>query len=110
MNLQKRIFGLNMIMLGLSLIAMLGISIFVANNSYQNQESWQTSSQKTANSQTSLESFTGADFTSLAEQLATSGAQLYVASGGKTVFSNIQEDVEDVTSVSISSTTHNLCG
>ncbi|HFI0149368.1 TPA: sensor histidine kinase [Streptococcus suis] len=106
MNLQKRIFGLNMVMLVLSLVAMLGISIFVANNIYQNQESWQTSSQKTANSQTSLEAFTGTDFTSLAEQLAPSGAQLYVSSNGKTVFSNIQEDVEDVTSVSISSATH----
>ena len=106
MNLQKRIFGLNMVMLVLSLVAMLGISIFVANNIYQNQESWQTSSQKTASSQASLEAFTGTDFTSLAEQLATSGAQLYVGSDGKTVFSNIQEDLEDVTSVSISSTTH----
>lgn len=40
MNLQKRIFGLNMIMLVLSLVAMLGISIFVANNIYKHQESW----------------------------------------------------------------------
>lgn len=106
MNLQKRIFGLNMVMLGLSLMAMLGISIFVANNSYQNQDSWQSSSQKTATSQASLEAFTGTDFTSLAEQLAGSGARLYVASGGKTVFSNTQEDVEDLTSVSISQTPH----
>ncbi|HFU4026482.1 TPA: hypothetical protein ACGO0F_002257, partial [Streptococcus suis] len=81
MNLQKRIFGLNMVMLVLSLVAMLGISIFVANNIYQNQESWQTSSQKTASSQASLEAFTGTDFTSLAEQLVPSGAQLYVATG-----------------------------
>lgn len=106
MNLQKRIFGLNMVMLVLSLVAMLGISIFVANNIYKHQESWQSSSQKTANSQATLEAFTGIDFTSLAEQLAPSGAQLHVSSNGKTVFSNIQEDVEDVTSVSISPTTH----
>lgn len=38
MKLQKRIFRLNMMMLVLSLIAMLGVSVYVVNSIYRNQE------------------------------------------------------------------------
>lgn len=38
MKLQKRIFRLNMIMLIFSLVAMLGVSVYVVNSIYRNQE------------------------------------------------------------------------
>ncbi|NQI72823.1 hypothetical protein HO590_06350 [Streptococcus suis] len=106
MNLQKRIFRLNMMMLVLSLIAMLGVSIYVVNSIYRNQGTWQSTSQKTATSQTSLENFSGTDFSSLADELAKSGAQLYAESNGEVVFSNFKDDSEDLSTVSISATTH----
>ncbi|NQG97082.1 HAMP domain-containing histidine kinase [Streptococcus suis] len=106
MNLQKRIFRLNMLMLGISLLAMLAISVFVVNNIYLNRSSLLSTSQKTAMSQTSIEEFSGTDYVSLAEKLASGGAQLYVESDGFILFSNIQEDVEDITAVGISETTH----
>lgn len=37
MNLQKRIFRVNMTMIVLSLIAMLRVSIYVVNSIYRNQ-------------------------------------------------------------------------
>ncbi|BCP62891.1 hypothetical protein SUT328_20930 [Streptococcus parasuis] len=80
MNLQKRIFRVNMTMLVLSLIAMLGVSIYVVNSIYRNQGTWQSTSQKTAASQQSIESFEGTDFTNLADALSVNGAQLYVES------------------------------
>ncbi|HFI0601964.1 TPA: sensor histidine kinase [Streptococcus suis] len=106
MNLQKRIFRLNMLMLGISLLAMLAISVFVVNNIYLNRSSLLSTSQKTAMSQTSIEEFSGTDYVALAEKLASGGAQLYVESDGFILFSNIQEDVEEVTAVAISETTH----
>ncbi|MGV3022438.1 sensor histidine kinase [Streptococcus suis] len=106
MNLQKRIFRLNMLMLGISLLAMLAISVFVVNNIYLNRSSLLSTSQKTAMSQTSIGEFSGTDYVSLAEKLASGGAQLYVESDGFILFSNIQEDVEDITAVGISETTH----
>lgn len=106
MNLQKRIFWLNMGMLVISLLAMLGISIYVANNIYQNQGAWQSTSQKTAISQTALEGFSGTDFTRLAEELAATGAQLHVMEGDWVVYSNLQEEEADLLSVQISATTH----
>ncbi|HFI0301725.1 TPA: ATP-binding protein [Streptococcus suis] len=106
MNLQKRIFRLNMMMLVLSLIAMLGVSIYVVNSIYRNQGTWQSTSQKTATSQASLENFSGTDFSSLADELAKSGAQLHVESNGEVVFSNFKDDSEDLSTVSISATTH----
>lgn len=106
MNLQKRIFRLNMFMLIISLVAMLGISVYVVNNLYLHRSSQMTSSQKTAASQTSVEQFSGTDFAGLANQLAANGAQLYVSHNGQTVYSTLQEDVEDVTNVSVSQTTH----
>ncbi|HFR3703029.1 TPA: ATP-binding protein [Streptococcus suis] len=106
MNLQKRIFRLNMLMLGISLLAMLAISVFVVNNIYLNRSSLLSTSQKTATSQTSIEEFSGTDYVSLAEKLASGGAQLYVESDGYILFSNIQEDVEDITAVGISEITH----
>ncbi len=45
MNLQKRIFRVNMTMLVLSLIAMLGVSIYVVNSIYRNQGTRQSTSQ-----------------------------------------------------------------
>lgn len=106
MNLQKRIFRLNMMMLVLSLIAMLGVSIYVVNSIYRNQGTWQSTSQKTATSQANLENFSGTDFSSLADELAKSGAQLYAESNGEVVFSNFKDDSEDLSTVSISATTH----
>ncbi|MDG3214030.1 hypothetical protein MKM44_07705 [Streptococcus suis] len=106
MNLQKRIFRVNMTMLVLSLIAMLGVSIYVVNSIYRNQGTWQSTSQKTAASQASLENFSGTDFSSLADELAKSGVQLYAESNGEVVFSNFKDDSENLTTISISATTH----
>ncbi|HFU4115783.1 TPA: ATP-binding protein [Streptococcus suis] len=106
MNLQKRIFRLNMMMLVLSLIAMLGVSVYVVNSIYRNQGTWQTTSQKTAASQQSLEKFTGTDFASLAEALSLNGAQLYVESNGEILFSNLTDDADELSEVTVSSTTH----
>ncbi|HFI0644801.1 TPA: ATP-binding protein [Streptococcus suis] len=106
MNLQKRIFRLNMMMLVLSLIAMLGVSVYVVNSIYRNQGTWQTTSQKTAASQQSLEKFTGTDFASLADALSLNGAQLYVESNGEILFSNLTDDADELSEVTVSSTTH----
>ncbi|HFI0256767.1 TPA: ATP-binding protein [Streptococcus suis] len=106
MNLQKRIFRLNMIMLVLSLIAMLGVSVYVVNSIYRNQGTWQSTSQKTASSQQTLESFSGTDFPKLADDLAGSGAQLYVESNGQVLFSNLKDDADELSEVTVSSTTH----
>ncbi|MGQ7462578.1 ATP-binding protein [Streptococcus suis] len=106
MNLQKRIFRLNMMMLVLSLIAMLGVSIYVVNSIYRSQGTWQTTSQKTAASQQSLEKFTGTDFASLADDLALSDAKLYVESNGEVLFSNLKDDADEISEVTVSSTTH----
>lgn len=95
-----------MVMLVLSLIAMLGVSIYLVNGIYRNHRSWQSTSQKTATSQQVLEEFSGTDFTQLAERLALTDAQLYVESNGFILFSNMQDDREDLTAVVISSTTH----
>lgn len=95
-----------MVMLVLSLIAMLGVSIYLVNGIYRNHRSWQSTSQKTATSQKVLEEFSGTDFTQLAERLALTDAQLYVESNGFILFSNMQDDREDLTAVVISSTTH----
>lgn len=105
MNLQKRIFRLNMMMLVLSLIAMLGVSVYVVNSIYRNQGTWQTTSQKTAASQQSLEKFTGTDFASLADALSLNGAQLYVESNGEILFSNLTDDADELSEVTVSSTT-----
>ncbi|HEL1613540.1 TPA: HAMP domain-containing histidine kinase [Streptococcus suis] len=106
MNLQKRIFRLNMMMLVLSLIAMLGVSVYVVNSIYRNQGTWQTTSQKTAASQQSLEKFTGTDFASLADALSLNGAQLYVESNGEILFSNLTDDADELSEVTVSSTPH----
>ncbi|HEL2055316.1 TPA: HAMP domain-containing histidine kinase [Streptococcus suis] len=106
MNLQKRIFRLNMMMLVLSLIAMLGVSVYVVNSIYRNQGTWQSTSQKTAASQQSLEKFTGTDFASLADALSLNGAQLYVESNGEILFSNLTDDADELSEVTVSSTTH----
>ncbi|NQJ21557.1 HAMP domain-containing histidine kinase [Streptococcus suis] len=106
MNLQKRIFRLNMMMLVLSLIAMLGVSVYVVNSIYRNQGTWQTTSQKTAASQQSLKKFTGTDFASLADALSLNGAQLYVESNGEILFSNLTDDADELSEVTVSSTTH----
>ncbi|HFR3976523.1 TPA: ATP-binding protein [Streptococcus suis] len=106
MNLQKRIFRLNMMMLVLSLIAMLGVSVYVVNSIYRNQGIWQTTSQKTAASQQSLEKFTGTDFASLADALSLNGAQLYVESNGEILFSNLTDDADELSEVTVSSTPH----
>ncbi|HEM6219484.1 TPA: HAMP domain-containing histidine kinase [Streptococcus suis] len=106
MNLQKRIFRLNMMMLVLSLIAMLGVSVYVVNSIYRSQGTWQTTSQKTAASQQSLEKFTGTDFASLADALSLNGAQLYVESNGEILFSNLTDDADELSEVTVSSTTH----
>ncbi|HFR3425258.1 TPA: ATP-binding protein [Streptococcus suis] len=105
MNLQKRIFRLNMMMLVLSLIAMLGVSVYVVNSIYRNQGTWQSTSQKTAASQQSLEKFTGTDFASLADALSLNGAQLYVESNGEILFSNLTDDADELSEVTVSSTT-----
>ncbi|MGT2742609.1 HAMP domain-containing sensor histidine kinase [Streptococcus plurextorum] len=106
MNLQKRIFRLNIVMLALSLVAMLGISVFVANNMYQNRGNWQSISQATEISQKALENFRGTNFVELADQLSSSDARLYVAENGQLVYSNLDDDTDDVTSVSISQEAH----
>lgn len=106
MNLQKRIFRLNMMMLVLSLIAMLGVSVYVVNSIYRNQGTWQTTSQKTAASQQSLKKFTGTDFASLADALSLNGAQLYVESNGEILFSNLTDDADELAEVTVSATTH----
>ncbi|HEM4050916.1 TPA: HAMP domain-containing histidine kinase [Streptococcus suis] len=106
MNLQKRIFRLNMMMLVLSLIAMLGVSVYVVNSIYRSQDTWQTTSQKTASSQQTLESFSGTDFASLADTLSLNGAQLYVESNGEILFSNLTDDADELSEVTVSSTTH----
>lgn len=106
MNLQKRIFRLNMMMLVLSLIAMLGVSVYVVNSIYRNQGTWQTTSQKTVASQQSLEKFTGTDFASLADALSLNGAQLYVESNGEILFSNLTDDADELSEVTVSSTPH----
>ncbi|MCK3904918.1 HAMP domain-containing histidine kinase [Streptococcus suis] len=106
MNLQKRIFRLNMTMLVLSLIAMLGVSVYVVNSIYRNQGTWQTTSQKTASSQQMLESFSGADFPKLADDLALSDAKLYVESNGEVLFSNLTDDADELSEVTVSATTH----
>ncbi|HEL1789414.1 HAMP domain-containing sensor histidine kinase [Streptococcus suis] len=106
MKLQKRIFRLNMIMLIFSLVAMLGVSVYVVNSIYRNQETWQSTSQKTASSQQSLEKFSGSDFAVLADELASNDARLYVESNGETVFSNLKDDADEILGVTVSSTTH----
>lgn len=106
MNLQKRIFRVNMTMLVLSLIAMLGVSIYVVNSIYRNQGTWQSTSQKTAASQQSIENFAGTDFASLADALSVNGAQLYVESNGEILFSNLTDDVDELSEVTVSTTTH----
>ena len=100
MNLQKRIFRVNMTMLVLSLIAMLGVSIYVVNSIYRNQGTRQSTSQA------SLENFSGTDYSSLADELAKSGVQLYAESNGEVVFSYFKDDSEDLSTISISATTH----
>lgn len=106
MNLQKRIFRLNMFMLVLSLLAILGVSIYVANNIYLNQVNWQSTTQQTANSQASLEQFSGSDFSTLANQLTSSGALLHVVENSQVVYSNLQDDAEDLAGISVSETAH----
>ncbi|HEM3442751.1 TPA: HAMP domain-containing histidine kinase [Streptococcus suis] len=106
MKLQKRIFRLNMIMLIFSLVAMLGVSVYVVNSIYRNQETWQSTSQKTAGSQQSLEKFSGLDFAVLADELASNDARLYVESNGVAVFSNLKDDADEILGVTVSSTTH----
>lgn len=106
MKLQKRIFRLNMIMLIFSLVAMLGVSVYVVNSIYRNQETWQSTSQKTASSQQSLEKFSGSDFAVLADELASNDARLYVESNGEAVFSNLKDDADEILGVTVSSTTH----
>ncbi|HFR3771572.1 TPA: HAMP domain-containing protein, partial [Streptococcus suis] len=104
MNLQKRIFRLNMVMLIISMLAILGVSIYVANSIYQNRANMQSTSQRTATSQSSIEQFTGTDFASLASQLAMNGAQLHVEEAGQVLYSNIEEDIEDLAGVTVSKT------
>ncbi|MEG3311551.1 HAMP domain-containing sensor histidine kinase [Streptococcus sp. SS-4456] len=106
MNLQKRIFRLNMMMLVLSLIAMLGVSVYVVNSIYRSQGTWKTTSQKTASSQQTLESFSGTDFPQLADNLALSDAQLHVESNGEVLFSNLKDDADELSEVTVSATTH----
>ncbi|HFU4377529.1 TPA: ATP-binding protein [Streptococcus suis] len=106
MNLQKRIFRLNMMMLVLSLIAMLGVSVYVVNSIYRSQGTWQSTSQKTASSQQMLESFSGTDFPKLADDLALSDAKLYVESNGEVLFSNLTDDADELSEVTVSATTH----
>lgn len=106
MNLQKRIFRLNMVMLIISMLAILGVSIYVANSIYQNRANMQSTSQRTATSQSSIEQFTGTDFASLASQLAMNGAQLHVEEAGQVLYSNIEEDIEDLAGVTVSKTAH----
>lgn len=106
MKLQKRIFRLNMIMLVLSLVSMLGVSVYVVNSIYRNQETWQSTSQKTASSQTILENFSGTDFPKLADDLASSATQLHVESNGEVLFSNLKDDADELSEVTVSSTTH----
>ena len=106
MNLQKRIFRLNMIMLVLSLVAMLGVSVYIVNGIYRNQGTWQTTSKKTATVQMAVEQFAGTNFNRLADEVAEMGGQLYVESNGWVVFSNFQDDASDLVHVTISSTTH----
>lgn len=108
MNLKKRIFRLNMVMLISSLIAMLVVSIYVVNNIYQNQNHFQSTAQKIAKSQQHIELFEGEDFTQLAKNLAPSGARLYVESNGYILYSNLEEQdkVEELVDISISSISH----
>ena len=108
MNLQKRIFRVNMTMLVLSLIAMLGVSIYVVNSIYRNQGTWQSTSQKTAASQQSIENFTGTDFASLADALSVNGAQLYVESNGEILFSNLTDDFGATSNITASNISYNI--
>ncbi|HFI0103963.1 TPA: hypothetical protein ACGOSC_000458 [Streptococcus suis] len=78
----------------------------MVNSIYRNQETWQSTSQKTASSQQSLEKFSGSDFAVLADELASNDARLYVESNGEAVFSNLKDDADEILGVTVSSTTH----
>ena len=92
-------------MLILSLIAMLAISLFVANNIYQNRENWQSSSKKTASSLKALENFSGTDFSALSSQLMANDTRLHVLKNNKIVFSNLNDDLDEIEEISISKKT-----
>lgn len=57
-------------------------------------------------SQQSIENFAGTDFASLADALSVNGAQLYVESNGEILFSNLSDDADELSEVTVSTTTH----
>lgn len=71
MNLQKRIFRLNMLFLILSLVTMLGVTLFVMDELFTERREGIASSQRLFLAEEILEEFQGQDFQSLAQELAS---------------------------------------
>ncbi len=95
MNLQKRIFRLNVVMLVISLLVMIGVSIYVGNNIYIHENAT-SSSKNLVTIQSKISDFEGDDFSSLADDLSEAGAKLYVTSDNREVYSNLTEDEDDI--------------
>lgn len=101
MNLQKRIFRLNMLFLILSLVTMLGVTLFVMDELSTERREGIVSSQRLFLAEEILEEFQGQDFQSLAQELASNHVQLHVTKDGRSVYSNV-EDPEDLTGIRLS--------
>lgn len=101
MNLQKRIFRLNMLFLILSLVTMLGVTLFVMDELSTERREGIASSQRLFLAEEILEEFQGQDFQSLAQELASNHVQLHVTKDGRPVYSNV-EDPEDLTEIHLS--------
>lgn len=94
MTLQQRIFRLNMLFLVLSLVTMLGVTLFTIEELSVERRERLSTGQRILSTEESLDAFVGINFSRLAQELYTKGISLHVTKEDDVIYSNLEEPEE----------------